>query len=100
MLACSNKGTYIEIMARGWESKGVESQIEDRGRISLVGKSQNLPADEQELKQRKRGLLLDRTRIWNDLQSSTSARYQETLRAALAHLDDQIAKVDASLKSI
>ena len=85
-------------MARGWESKGVESQIEDRSRISLV-KNKLLPPDEQELKKKKSSLLLDRTRIWNDLQSSTNARYKDTLRAALAHLDDQIAKVDASLKS-
>ncbi len=87
-------------MARGWESKSVESQIEDRSRVSLAGQSKLLPPDEQELTKRKSSLLLDRTRIWNDLQSSTNARYLETLKAALAHLDDQIAKVDRALKSI
>lgn len=83
-------------MARGWESKGVESQIDDRRQAAQASRPDPDDGD-VELKRRKNSLLLDRTRISNDLKTTSNERYKQTLKAALAHLDAQIAKVDDEL---
>ena len=79
-------------MARGWESKDVEEQVQTK--IEAVKKTPahgaKTPADharEQDLKQ----LHLSRTRISNDLAAATHPNHKKTLEAALAHLDAKIA---------
>jgi hypothetical protein len=79
-------------MARGWESKSVEAQIEDNKSTSSNGIT-NKPVSHEEAhrKSRRANLQLSRQRILQQLESSTSERYSEMLRRSLAELDGQLA---------
>jgi hypothetical protein len=76
-------------MARGWESKSVESQIESAESRAASKMPHTSPADAERVRQRD-SLLLSRTRVVHDLETAQNPRYQETLRAALKHLDDKL----------
>lgn len=80
-------------MARGWESKSVESQIES---AESRKKERQVTIDPTKAeKQRQRdSLLLSRTRILHDLEQAHNPRYQETLQAALRHLDEKLAELE------
>ena len=81
-------------MARGWESKDVESQVQDRNTVA-ENKGQGQKSTEQILKeQEKRGLVLSRTRILNSLESATNPNHRKSLEAALAHLDKKLAELN------
>jgi len=77
-------------MARGWESKDVESQVEEKKIVTdSLAKGQKT-ADQIRREQDRRGLQLSRTRIQNDLQNATNPNHRKSLEAALAHLDRKI----------
>ena len=78
-------------MARGWESKSVEAQIEDSKTInSRNGEPTPVSAKDVHKKIRNANLHLSRKRIVKELESSTNERYSEMLRRALAELDGQL----------
>jgi hypothetical protein len=80
-------------MARGWESKDVESQVADRKTVAEnPGKGQKSP-EEIKKEQERRGLSLSRTRILNDLEVATHPNHRKALEAALAHLDQKISEL-------
>ena len=78
-------------MARGWESKDVEDQIESAEQHR--GKQESLHRDPEEVRrERERASIeLTRTRVMADLAAATHPRYREQLEAALRHLDQQLA---------
>jgi hypothetical protein len=78
-------------MARGWESKSVESQIEAAEERAALAKLSKLTAEEVARKTQLESLQLSRKRVLHDIGTSQNARYRETLEAALKHLDDKIA---------
>ncbi len=80
-------------MARGWESKGVEDQVESNQ--SAKGHSGSGPKTDEQLKreQQRNDLQLSRTRIAHDLESATHPNHRKSLEAALAHLDKKIAEL-------
>ena len=80
-------------MARGWESKDVESQVaavQEKQGILGAGPESDEKVREQQV---RRDLQLSRTRIVNDLESATNPNHRKSLEAALAHLDKKIADV-------
>jgi len=79
-------------MARGWESKSVESQIEDADRRSQRGDS--LTPEERERQQKRAGLELSRRRVLADLAAARSDVRRASLEQALAFLDAEIEKLD------
>jgi hypothetical protein len=78
-------------MARGWESKSVESQIESAEDRAALAKAPRLTPEETERKQKRESLLLTRVRVMHDLETSKNPGYRKTLEAALKHLDDKLA---------
>jgi hypothetical protein len=80
-------------MARGWESKSVESQQEEAHEESV----QAAKSRKGELKHsRERDLLqLARTSITQKLEATENPRYREQLNQALADLDKQLKALDA-----
>jgi len=79
-------------MARGWESKDVESQVEAKTSVT-ESQGKGPKTVEQVLReQERRGLQLSRIRIVNDLQNATNANHRKSLEAALAYLDKKIAE--------
>ena len=85
-------------MARGWESKSVEGQMESAASLapspSEDGKSKFTP-EMQERARRRQGILLARKRILQQLEASGNERYSEMLRTSLADLDSQLAKLES-----
>jgi hypothetical protein len=78
-------------MARGWESKDVESQVE--ATQAPKQKPGSAPKTPDQLKQdeERKDLQLSRTRVVNDLATATHPQHRKSLEAALAHLDKKIA---------
>jgi len=80
-------------MARGWESKDVESQVEtNKAPQQKSGGGAKTPEQIQREQQRK-DLQLSRTRVLNDLASATHPNHRRSLEAALAHLEKKIAEL-------
>ena len=76
-------------MARGWESKSVELQIDSAEGVQPRTPSKRSAAD-LALAGQKQGLLLSRTRVWNELHSATNPRHKAMLEKALADLDARL----------
>lgn len=77
-------------MARGWESKDVESQIEERESVRAA-KLKERPPEEIALERKRESLLLTRTRLLAELQAAGNPRYRALKEQALAHIDAQLA---------
>jgi hypothetical protein len=86
---CQNRG-----MARGWESKDIESQVE--AKKSVTDSQGRGPKSVEQIRreQERRDLQLSRTRITNDLQTATNPNHRKSLEAALAFLDKKIAELN------
>lgn len=81
-------------MAKGWESKAVETQAEE-SKTKTPGKAKPQLAPEQiENRRRKQVLLLARTRVQRDLEASQHQRHTEQLNRALVDLDAQLSALD------
>jgi hypothetical protein len=82
-------------MARGFESKSVESNRQDAEEERASRKhGERLDIREIERRQKREGLELSRKRIVSEIASTTNDRRRESLRAALAHLDSELAKLE------
>ena len=79
-------------MARGWESKDIESQREAKATVSQPQGKPQKTAEQIRREQEHRGLQLSRKRIQNDLEVATNPNHRKSLEAALAHLDKKIAE--------
>ncbi len=78
-------------MARGWESKGVESQIAGKENMAAPGKAKG--PEEIENDRERANLELSRKRILNDLETATHPNHRKSLEAALAHLDQKLSQL-------
>ena len=76
-------------MARGWESKSVEAQMEAASEASTNGKG-NLTPQQLEAQHQKQSLTLSRNRVLQQIEASTNPRYTEMLQKALAELDAKL----------
>jgi hypothetical protein len=78
-------------MARGWESKSVEAQIDAAEVHHRSAALENAPSPEiLELIRQKEGILLSRTRVVCELKSAKNPRYKAVLTKALADLDAKL----------
>ncbi len=81
-------------MARGWESKAVESQIEAaETRNSRLAKAQ-ASAEQIRLEREREGIELSRTRVLQDLASATNPKYRDLLRRSLEYLEGKLGELD------
>jgi hypothetical protein len=79
-------------MARGWESKEIESQIQAAEERKIARAAMTDPA-EAERKRQRESLQLQRKRILHDIEQARHPRHRETLEAALEHLDRKLAEL-------
>jgi hypothetical protein len=77
-------------VARGWESKSVEAQIESANLRRGESKPRLTPA-QLDVQRKRESLLLHRTRVLSDLKNCTEERYRKTLADGLAYLEQQLA---------
>jgi hypothetical protein len=78
-------------MARGWESKSVEEQVQEHHQKKEENTKKQLTPDQLESRRKREVLLLSRSRVQKDLQASQNPRHRDQLNSALADLDSQIA---------
>lgn len=78
-------------MARGWESKAVESQMEDGGRRESRDRH-----DRGDVEQRRKRESLDLSRrgVARDLETARTETHRAALRNALNFIDDELKKLD------
>jgi hypothetical protein len=81
-------------MARGWESKAVESQVQEFESKENRAYKRQLTQAQVEIRRQREILLLSRARVEKQLQSIQDARYREQLSRALADLDAQLSKLN------
>ena len=76
-------------MARGWESKSIEAQIQsarDRESHTRI----RLTPEQIEIERKKDSLLLQRTRMLAQIEKCQDVRYRSTLESGLAYLETQL----------
>ena len=80
-------------MARGWESKSIEAQIdaaELHHRSAVLAKAAAPAPETVALLRKKETILLSRTRVARELEQAQNPRYIAVLHKALADLDAQL----------
>ena len=80
-------------MARGWESKDVESQVEETQASQQKVLQGNKSPEQINREEQRMDLQLSRVRIVNDLALATHPNHRKSLEAALAHLDKKISEL-------
>ena len=79
-------------MARGWESKSVEGQIQSaRDRRGHPGI--RLTPDQIAAERKRDSLLLQRTRMLHQIAQCREVRYKSTLETGLAYLETELASL-------
>jgi hypothetical protein len=84
------QSSYNGFMARGWESKFVETQIES-AETSHQEASQTEDHNPDRMR-RRQALLLSRSRVLQQMQLSLNSRHREMLSQALADLEAELAE--------
>ena len=85
-------------MARGWESKSIEEQIEasrrkdslDKSRVRLAKRDSRAGRDSSQ----KTSLLLARTRVLKDIETTENERYRQHLQMTLAAIEKQLVEIE------
>lgn len=79
-------------MARGWESKSVEQQIEE-ARAQAPQAQETISPEEERRRREREDLLMSRARVVQQLDACRDPRYEKILRGALADLDARLGRV-------
>jgi hypothetical protein len=87
-----NLARYNLSVARGWESKSVEEQQAEAVSPSGPAPPPLTPAQMASQHQRK-GLLLSRQHVLQQLEAAQNPRHRQILQGALADLDAQLARL-------
>jgi len=90
---------HNRVMARGWESKSVEAQIESAAGKQSADREPELTPEQIQLLRDRENLELSRTRVTRELAASTNPRYQQILRKALADLDAKLKLLEPAKKT-
>jgi hypothetical protein len=83
-------------LARGWESKSVESQQEESFRESEQHDFQNLSPEERARRERLASLELSRARTLDQLERATGAAHRAMLKRTLLALERDIAEAESA----
>jgi hypothetical protein len=80
-------------MARGWESKSIESQQDDASRLVTVP-APAPSADQLARAEHRRSLELQRKRVADDLTRAAAPAHRKMLQDSLSALDAQLAALN------
>ena len=84
-------------MAKGWESKAVEDQIQQQEAKPSGNSKAGLTTTQIDARRKTNVLLLSRARVEKDLDASQNTRYRDQLNRALTDIDAQISLLKESL---
>jgi hypothetical protein len=80
-------------MARGWESKSVEEQIQtarEEKPLASETATRDYDSNDERPSRHKESLLLARIRILKDLQTTENPRYRAFLESSLSAIEKQL----------
>jgi hypothetical protein len=77
-------------MARGWESKDVESQVEENRAEKSPSEKAQKTQDQLEKDRERQGLALSKQHILADLANATHTNHRKTLELAHTHINEKI----------
>lgn len=81
-------------MARGWESKSIESQIETAAENSPNASGhQQLSNEEQQRRRQRDQLLLSQAYVRQQIEAASNERYRDSLRKALTEIEQKLKKL-------
>jgi hypothetical protein len=80
-------------MARGWESKSVEAQMENAKNGAAADSKGPLTDDEKKARHERDSLKLSRAYIVHQIEASTNERYTRSLQQALSEIDEKLANL-------
>ena len=83
-------------MARGWESKAVEDQMQATEAAKELRSKPVLTDDEIKRRAQLEELMLSRAKVLKNIETTKNARYKAVLERSLAHLDAEIAKLNSA----
>jgi len=78
-------------MARGWESKSVEDQLEERLRAKQEAAAAPRSPEAIELKEKRETLQLQRSRLLEQMQNARSDAHRQMLERSLQAIDAELA---------
>jgi len=81
-------------MARGWESKAVESQMEAAESKRAAERRVPLTDEQIRVEHERESLQLSRKRVLKDIEAATHPRYRQQLEAALKHLEQRLKELE------
>jgi hypothetical protein len=84
-------------MARGWESKSIEEQIEAKKEGLTRQESDKTPKRDSKAgrdSSQKTSLLLARTRVLKDIATTENERYRQHLQMTLAAIEKQLVEIE------
>jgi hypothetical protein len=77
-------------MARGWESKSIESQMEAAESKRTFEHRVPQTEDQIRVERERESLLLSRKRVLKDIETATHPRYRQQLEVALKFLEQRL----------
>jgi hypothetical protein len=86
-------------MARGWESKSVEYQMEMSQSGSAAPSKRQMTAESAEAARKKECLLLAKTHLLQQLQAAQNPRHREMMEKALSDLEKLLGNAVVRAKS-
>ncbi len=81
-------------MARGWESKSVESQMESAEQKQRP--RQQLSREQREAEQERQRLQLSRAYLAGQIAASTKPAYTDALQRALKEIEQKLARLEGA----
>ena len=84
---------YTGCVARGWESKSVEEQINEREAEAQQLREEKPSRLEIEQRSKQEGIRLARSRTTAAMECTHDERYRALLQRTLDHLDSELAKL-------
>ena len=80
-------------MARGWESKSVESQIEMAEERRATAAVEKISLEALEARRKRESVVSTRARVVREMDAAENPRYKAMCVKALADLDEQLSKM-------
>ena len=81
-------------MARGWESKAVEDQIEERKQKREAAPGEEVTPEERQRKDRLASLQLSKSRLLDQLERAKHPTHRTTLLNGLKAIEKEIEEMD------
>ena len=89
----------MKAMARGWESKSIESQVESAREERPSAHGARSEREKLVLREQQ-NLMLSRAYVQRQLEAASNERYVQSLQKALAEIDQKLAILEREMRGV